>query len=195
MHGLMNRAIHTFLRTTYGEELWADVARAAGLEGIRFEAMLSYEDHLTEDMLDAAATRLGLPRVMVLEDLGTFLVSDPSLEALRRLMRFGGETFLEFLYSLEDLPDRVRLAVPDLSLPDLDLVGDPGAGFLLHCRGNWSGAPYVLQGVLRAMADDYGALAMLDVVEARRDGGTIGIQLLDAAFAAGRSFSLKGPAE
>ncbi|MBN2905804.1 MAG: heme NO-binding domain-containing protein [Rhodobacteraceae bacterium] len=190
MHGLINRAIQCFLRDTYGAELWADVARAAQVERGGFEAMLSYPDALTDKVLAVAAERVGVPRVMMLEDMGTYLVSDPGLEALRRLLRFGGETFLEFLYSLDDLPERTRLAVPDLHLPDLELAEDGVGAFVLQCRGGWPGLAFVLQGMLRAMADDYGALALIDTAEGGEAGATLSIRLLDARFHAGKSFSL-----
>ncbi|TCO73976.1 heme NO-binding domain-containing protein [Rhodovulum euryhalinum] len=190
MHGLLNRAIQCFLVDTYGGKCWTHVARVAGVEPGGFEAMLTYEDSLTDAVLHAAVAHVGLTREMLLEDLGTYLVSHSDHEALRRLLRFGGETFLEFLFSLEDLPDRTRLAVPDLEMPELELAEDGEKGFLIQCRGGWPGAEFVLQGMLRAMADDYGALALLDVTDRRRDGATLTVSLLDATFHSGRSFSL-----
>ena len=56
---------------------------------------------------------LGRPVAGMMEDLGTYLIMNPSFPAVRRLLRFSGVTFLDFLHSLDDLPDRVRLAVPD----------------------------------------------------------------------------------
>ncbi|MBL3570807.1 heme NO-binding protein [Rhodovulum sp. BSW8] len=193
MHGLINRAIHFFLADTYGRQVWGEIVRDAGLERHAFESMLSYDDKTTDALLIAASARLCLPRAMLLEDLGTYLVSHRALEPVRRLLRFGGETFLEFLFSLEDLPDRARLAVPDLDLPELRLAEDVSDGFKLDCRGGWPEAFYILQGLLRAMADDYGALVLLDPLEERPDGGLLGVRLLDTSFSAGRSFSLKGP--
>lgn len=194
MHGMINRALQSFLRDTYGPEAWTKITIGAGIEGGGFEAMLSYPDDMTEAVLATAAAHLDTPRAMILEDLGTYLVSDPGMEPLRRLLRFGGTSFLEFLYSLDDLPDRARLAVSDLDLPRLELVEDERNRFLLHCRGGWPGFCCVMQGVLRAMADDYGALVMLDTVCGGGKAATLQIQLLDMRFAEGRDFSLKGAA-
>ncbi|MGC9418264.1 MAG: heme NO-binding domain-containing protein [Rhodovulum sp.] len=190
MHGLINRAIQCFLSDIYGAECWSHVAHTAGVEPGGFEAMLTYEDALTDAVLDAAADRLGLPREMLLEDMGTYLVSNKDFEALRRLLRFGGENFLEFLFTIDDLPERARLAVPDLELPDIELTEDAAEGFVIHVRGGWPGVEFVLQGMLRAMADDYGALALLDVIDRRPGHAVLTVSLLDAEFHAGRSFSL-----
>lgn len=194
MHGMINRAIKVFLQETYGADLWSGVARDAKLEDGRFETMHSYDASATDRVLAAATARLDLPSTMLLEDLGTFLVSQPMTEPIRRLMRFGGEGFLDFLFSLEDLPERIRLVLPDLDLPELELAEPWPGAFLLNCRGGWPGAPHVLLGVLRALADDYGALVLLDMSSAARDAHVISIQLLDPRFSEGRAFTLKGPA-
>ena len=190
MHGLVNRSIQCFLRDTYGAEAWGPIAADAGLDSQGFEAMLTYDDARTEAVLDAAARQLGNPRDMILEDLGTYLVSHPNVESVRRLLRFGGETFVEFLYSLDDLHDRARLAVRDLSIPVLELRDHGSTAFTLIVTHPRAGFGHVMVGVLRAMADDYGALAFLQH-QGRKDGvETISIELLEAGFAAGREFAL-----
>ena len=76
MHGLINRAIQGYVRDTHGELAWQEVTRRAGLGFDGFETMLTYEDRLTDDVLQACTTVLGRSRETILEDLGTFLVSN-----------------------------------------------------------------------------------------------------------------------
>ena len=193
MHGLVNRAIQCFVRDTCGVDAWESLARAIDVGPEGFEAMLTYDDSLTEALLAEATTQLDKPEEMLLEDLGTYLVSHPNTEAIRRLLRFGGETFVEFLLSLDDLPDRARLAVPDLDLPTLEVSGGEDGQYVLEMRGGFPGFHHVLIGVLRAMADDYGALVLLDEHGAEEEGPQLRISLLDSAFAEGRSFTLARP--
>lgn len=190
MHGLINRSIQSFLTDTYGPVLWGRVVGAARLGFDDFEAMLDYDDALTDAVIDAAAGQLRRPRDALLEDLGTYLVSHPNREALRRLLRFGGVTFVDFLHSLDDLPGRGRLAVPDLDMPHLELRARSDRQFTLACRGPRPGYGYVMVGVLRAMADDYGALALLDHAGTADGVETITIDLLEPSFAAARPFVL-----
>ncbi len=194
MHGLVNRTIQMFLRGAYGTALWLEVAREAQLGFESFEAMLSYEDRLTDLVLASAARKLNLPREAILEDMGIFLVADPALERLRRLLRFGGVTFVDFLYSLDDLPARGRLAVPDLDLPALRLGGNDRDGFTLTCLSSFRGVGHVVVGLLRAIADDYGALVVIDHAGQAQGGERVSIQLLDHQFATGRRFVLAGQA-
>lgn len=199
MHGLINRAIQSFVCTTYGQARWDQVTGAAGLGFSDFEAMLIYEDALTQRVLDELSNELGRAQAEILEDLGTFLVSNPQMEALRRLLRFGGVTYVEFLHSLDDLPDRARLAVSDLDLPPLELREHAAGQFSLSCQQGLPGFGFVMMGILRAMADDYGALVMLDHkgTSGRDSDGNdvISITLIETAFAEGRSFDLGARAE
>ena len=190
MHGLINRAIQCFLRDTYGPELWSQVAEDAGIVPDGFEAMTSYPDAVTHAVLDRAVARLGKPLDAVLEDLGAYIVS---LERLRRLLRFGGVGYADFLDTLEELPDRAQLAVPDLGLPALQMTETGPGQFTLICRSPHAGFGQVMAGILRALADDYGALALIDHLGADAGAERIGIELLQDQFAEGRRFELAGP--
>jgi len=190
MHGLINRSIQLFIRDTYGEERWRAIARSAGVGPEGFEPMLEYDDSVTDTLLAMVATHLDKPEAAVLEDVGTYLVSHETTRGVRRLLRFSGETFADFLHSLDDLPSRARLAVPDLDLPELELREDSGGRFRLFVLSTQRGWGCVMLGLLRSMADDYGALVMIDMAPGASSVAVIEIDLLDGAFAEGRSFSL-----
>ncbi|PWE28707.1 heme NO-binding domain-containing protein [Pararhodobacter marinus] len=166
MHGLINKALQTFLCDSFGRATWDDVLARAGLrhrlDPDGFEAMNIYDDRWTQEILAAAGETLRRPQESLLEDLGTYLVSSERMENLRRLLRFGGVTFTDFLYSLDELQGRSALAVPDLDMPVLSISCTAEDSFALTCGPGWPGLGHVMLGVLRAMADDYGVLAVLD---------------------------------
>ncbi|HPE24434.1 heme NO-binding domain-containing protein [Albidovulum sp.] len=183
MHGLINRSIQCFLRETYGAALWSQVAQAADVSPEGFETMLSYDEAITDRVIDLAARDLAKPREALLEDLGIYLAT---LEPLRRLLRFGGVDYVDFLHSLDDLAERAHLAVPELDLPDVHLKPLGPDRFRLVCAGR-RGYRAVFAGILRAMADDYGALALIDAEEGAE---AVAIELLQTRFAEGRRFDL-----
>lgn len=192
MLGLINRAIQCFLRDTFGDAGWVAIARTARVPAEGYEPMLHYETAETEALIRAAVRVLNRPRESLLEDLGTYLVSHPNLEPLRRLLRFGGTGFRDFLMTLEDVPGRGRLALPDLELPALSLEETGADSFVLACRSPLAGTGHVMMGLLRAMADDYGALVLLEHLGSGPDGERVSIVLLDAAHWSGRRFDLTG---
>ena len=186
MHGLVNRTLQNFLQDTYGNGVWWRVADLSGVAPAGFEAMLHYPEETTERLLAAAETVLEEPRPAVLEDVGTYLVSNPRTERFRRLLRLTGADLTEFIAAIEDLPGRVRLAVADLTLPPLMLEEHGRSDFTLTCGPGIPGLIHVLTGLLRAMADDYGALVLLT----GRGPCKVDIQVLDQTFASGRAFDL-----
>lgn len=211
MHGLINKAMQSFFKDSFGVPAWREIARISQLNSLLdadgFEAMQTYDDSLTEGMLQAAVEVLRRPRDSLLEDLGTYLVSHERMEPLRRLLRFGGVSFTDFLYSLDDLQGRSRLAVPDLAVPDLSITETGRDSFEILCRGQLPGFGYVMVGVLRALADDYGALAVLEHTGGAACGGvdggadgchdngtvpceTISIEVHDPAYQESKRFEL-----
>ncbi|HHB80507.1 MAG TPA: heme NO-binding protein, partial [Aliiroseovarius sp.] len=156
MHGLINRALEDFLRATYGGETWRDISEQLDLGHDSFEPMFVYDDAVTHRLVAQAATNLNKPREALLEDFGTYLVANPNSERVRRLLRFGGVDYLDFLHSLEDLRGRARLAVPDLDLPVLRLSDEGDGNFAVTCESPHEGFGHVVLGILRAIADDYG---------------------------------------
>lgn len=192
MYGLLLRSIQTYIRATFGLVVWGRVLRAAGQPPEGFEPMLPYDQQVLDEVVAACATELNRSADVILEDVGTFLVANPDHNALRRLLRFGGANYEDFLYSLEELPDRGRLAFPGLDLPLVDLTNTGQGAFSLSFAGGFPSLYPVLVGALRAMADDYGALVLIDE---DRQNAMVGnrvltVQLLAEAHGAGRHFEL-----
>ena len=136
------------------------------------------------------ATYLRRPRADVMEDIGAYLVSHPKTEAVRRLLRFGGVNFEDFLHSLDDLPDRARIAVAELHIPAIELHTHAEGRFSLVCARPTAGFGNLMMGVLRVMADDYGALALLELESSEQHFETVRIQLIETDFTDGRTFQL-----
>lgn len=139
-----------------------------------------------EVMLRNAARDLDKPLDELIEDLGAWLVRQ---HEIWRLLRFCGSDFLDFLLRLDELPERMRLVTDDVAVPEIALSrGEGGLVWVtLGCGSpRWSA---LLAGLLRAMADDYGALCVIT-----RDAGGICIDVSDLAFAEARTFSLSARA-
>lgn len=190
MYGTVNRALQRFLRDTYGDAAWAEIARDAGLRIEEFEPLVPYPPELTERLLTVAAGRLRQDPGDLLEDLGTHLVAARTCEAPRRLLRFGGETLGEFLHSVDEIPERIRLVLPEFDIPRIEVAFEPPGRFVIGVAPGLPGFSLVLAGVLRGLTDDYGALAVIDHVGGRGGEARITVDVRDSDFAQGRSFDL-----
>lgn len=183
MHGLINRSIEAFLRQVYGETLWQEVARSEGVDPRGFLTVRSYPHPVSNGLIEAAAQRLGKPAPELVEDLGAWLAR---LEAIRRLLRFSGRSFPEFIHRLGELPGRARMIVPDLDMPPI-AVRTISPGHLEVRIDGIEGWTWGVAGLIRAMADDYGALGLI-----QQDGKVVNIHISDDEFSEGRGFTLVG---
>lgn len=189
MDALLLRSLQGYLRDTFGQAVWQAVCRRAALTVETFEPMLRYDPGMADRVAHHAAETLGRPVETVWEDMGTYLVTNPGHEGVRRLLRFGGVGFSDFLHSLEEMPGRARLAMPDLDLPEVSLTEIGRDRFELWCRSRIQGIPRVLVGMLTAMADDYGTLCLIEPGE----DGRILVHILDNRHGAARVFDLAMP--
>ncbi len=190
MFGLFLRAIESYVVITFGAAVWARALMAAGFVNERFESLYSYDLATFRRLTQAICLELSRSADGLLEDVGTFIITGSTFTAPRRLLRFGGATFPDFLLSLEELPDRARLALPDIDLPFLCLT-EVGPGlFDLSAETEAPELVHILLGILRAMADDYGALVLLEAGQADGARARLSIRLLEESFAEGNRFEL-----
>lgn len=183
MHGLVNRAIEEFARVAYGDAVWSASAAGAGVDPRGFELMGACDNPITIRLLGNLAARLGRSTEELAEDLGTWVAQLPSV---RRLLRFGGSDFAAFMMTLEELRGRGQLVAPGLELPALAVqVTRQGWHVASDCDLLWL---HAVAGMLHAMADDYGVLAVIEVA-----GGGLRVDVPLVNFNAGRPFPLSDP--
>lgn len=162
MHGMINRGLQCYICDVHGTDLWEDVCDRSKLPFYNFETMLSYDDATTESVLASFQKLVNRSREEILEDFGTYIVSDTSFSAVRRLLKFGGETYSEFLESLNFVHDRAQIAVPNLDIPQIEAISHTSSKFILYAWFKQKGFGTTLLGLLRALADDYGSLVMIN---------------------------------
>ena len=198
MHGIICKAVETFLRVQYGPDRWHAIADAAGCEEETFETVRRYDDATMHRVMEAASEALGVEPSAMLEDLGTWMCTHPPLEPVRRLFRFSGHTFQEMLFALDEVHERAAMALPDLDVPIYSLIEMGGGQYRVASTWTTPGAGSVLIGVLRAMADDYGVLAFLEFETGAEVNGQwaeiVSVATLDESFAPPREFALGGAA-
>lgn len=189
MDALFLRSLQSYVLDMFGLADWQEVCRRAGLAVETFEPMLHYDPGTADRIALVVADVLGRPVEAIWEDVGTYLVTFPDRESVRRLLRFGGATYADFLQSLEELPGRARLAMPNLDVPELTLKEVGADTYELCCHSQLHGMQRVLMGLLTAMADDYGALCLIEAGE----HGQILISVLDRRHSPARQFELAAP--
>ena len=196
MEGLVCRALENFVTDLHGAEVWSAAIGAAGIRLPGPSESWVVPNRHAPALCRAAADLTGQPPEELAADLGVWLVTAPATAPIRRLLRFGGHDFAEFLMSLEELSGRAALAVPAFMLPDVSVEFDAGGVATIDVGRGMPYYPALLEGVVRAMADDYGVLAWAERAPAPPDARTqLTVRLHDPAFAKARRFALSGAAE
>lgn len=183
MHGLVNRAIEEFVRVTYDDATWQMAAAAAGIDPRGFVLMRQYETELTGRLMRELSSRLGRSPRELAEDVGAWVSGLPSI---RRLLRFAGTDFSAFMMALPELHGRARMVVRGFDLPKLTVTQQAGGWRLASdCELIWL---HAVVGMLHAMADDYGVLAVIAL-----EGRNVNVIVPLADFSEGRPFSIADP--
>lgn len=162
MHGMINRGLQSFVHDYYGARKWEETCVAADLPFYSFETLVQYDDDITTRLLKTLSVVLDRSQADILEDFGTYVVTDERLSGIRRLLRFSGETYVDFLMSLEDFSARLMVAMPFLEVPKLSLEPRSDNIYAVHYEYSLPDYGPVILGLLRAMADDYGALVTIE---------------------------------
>jgi len=164
MHGLINRGFQNYVTQIFGAPLWGEICRDIDLAEGGFETMLRYPTQLSEAMIDSLLHRVTHTRDVLLEDFGTFLISQHASPAVRELLQLGAPDYQRFLWGLPDLRDRVQIALPDFELPNFDLTPLGSGRYHLDFQFRYAGYAPVFLGVLRAMADYYQTLTTVELI-------------------------------
>lgn len=190
MLDLIVTALQHFTLDIYGHEAWRHAVKAVLGDFQKFEALLVYDDDVVFALIKELAESNNRIRKDFEEDIGNYLVSSKNMKSLRRLLRFGGATFEDFVMSLDDLNERVDLALSELNLPIVQSRQQDDGSYLLRVEDQWSGFESVIVGILRALADDYGVLVLVDVVGHSKGSDEIKVEIIERNFAKGAEFEL-----
>ncbi len=170
MYGMVNHGIEQLVTEAYGPEVWRDVCAAAGTSDASFEPMLSYDDAVTYRLVGAIAERVGIAPEEVLESFGRYWIGYTQHTAIGRLLKFGGDSFLDCLASLDEMHGRIRLAMPDLRPPLFEIESTAEDRYRLHYRSPREGLAPMAIGLLYGLAADFGTRIAVEHAERRADG-------------------------
>ncbi|MEL6585796.1 MAG: heme NO-binding domain-containing protein [Pseudomonadota bacterium] len=186
MHGMICKALEGYVRTTHGDGIWDQACRDAGIKTRSFETVHEYPDEKFDRVLMSVAGTLGRRIAVLMEDMGMWVVTHPPLAPVRRLFRFSGET----LISSRDTMNALNVSPEKRNSLRSD---EPGAYVVRSTWVSEGGGP-LLCGVLQALADEYGALVLLEVLSSQRIDGIwhdeTQVQVVQEDFQAPSSFQL-----
>lgn len=161
MYGMVNQGVRAFIVENFGEMDWTEICRSVGLSDEEFEAMATYPDAVTYDLVNTISAKYDMPATKVLEVFGAYWVEYSGQTAIGQLLRFGGNDLVERLDSLNELHERIKLTMPHLKPPSFDFVELEEDVFSLRYWSDREGLEAMVVGLVRGLSEQTGQLIEL----------------------------------
>ena len=171
MYGLVNKAVGDLVCTRFGEQAWEAIRARARIGVDSFISMDPYPDEVTYKLVGAASEVLGLSPEAVLDAFGEFWIRYTAKEGYGEMFSMFGESFGEFLHSLDALHTHIGLSFSQLKPPTFSCE-DLGEGtYLLSYFSTREGLAPMMVGLLRGLAAVFGKQVEIQHVKGRAEVG------------------------
>ncbi|MEM6825101.1 MAG: heme NO-binding domain-containing protein [Pseudomonadota bacterium] len=156
MYGMVNQGVQTFITNNYGEDDWLDICHRAGLSDRHFEGVLMYPDDVTYKLVGAISDKYDLSAEKVLQVFGDFWVDFSKATEIGALLRFGGESLLERLDTLNEMHARIKMSMPHLNPPSFEFEEAEDGSYKLHYASDREGLEPMVIGLVEGLGRETG---------------------------------------
>ena len=84
--------------------------------------MESYDDLVTEKLVEVASLELGITEEELLEKFGTYWVIKTAQKSYAHFFKMGGKNVREFVTNLDHIHKRLSVSFQDIRAPQFDLI-------------------------------------------------------------------------
>lgn len=164
MYGMIHRAIHDMV------ELRRSLNQPCLLSSefsVNPEAMVStsvYPDSQTNELIEAAATLMGIPAPDFLQRLGRFWITFSENGPYRYILDFTGTDMPSFVAGLDRMHDAVVSAMPLAAVPSFSLVESLPGVMVVDYRSSRQGLEPFVTGLLHGLLDRFGHNGSVELV-------------------------------
>jgi hypothetical protein len=170
MYGMINQAVRELVVSNHGEPTWQKICAEAGLSETEFNSMRHYDDSVTYGLVGAASKVLNTPAAQLLEAFGEFWTDFARNTDFARLMKFGGNSLLEFAQNLDQMHAKIKFSLPQLVPPSFRCTDITDKGFRLHYYSTRPGLVPLVIGMFKGMARIYRQRIDIKVDKTREQG-------------------------
>lgn len=171
MYGLVNKGLEDVIRARHGDDGWARVCAAAGVDLDGFLAMDVYPDELTYGLVAAAGRELGEDAATLLEAFGDHWVRYTAQEGYGDLFGLAGADLASVLENLDQLHGRLAIGFPQFRMPTFTCERRPDGTLLLRYRSTRAGLAPMVIGMVRGLGTHFGITVDVTQTARREDVG------------------------
>ncbi|KAH7645484.1 soluble guanylate cyclase 88e-like [Dermatophagoides farinae] len=134
MYGLLIENIIQYIQDNFGVDKWNEIRRLAQIEETSFHTHTVYPDVYTKNIIDKACKTLRISEKQLLLGIGESFVTFIGRYGYDVVLSALGREFSDFLNSLDDLHEYLRLSYPRLKPPSYFCDNENEYGLILHYR-------------------------------------------------------------
>lgn len=170
MYGIVNKAIQGLVTENYGEDVWEQIKKEAGVDVELFLSNEAYPDQMTFSLAGAASKVLNISVNDVLIAFGKYWVLKTGMRTYGELMKAGGNNFKEFIINLPAFHSRVMLMYPNLSPPEFSVSDIKENELILHYYSHRKGLTYFVHGLIQGLGEMYNTKVNISIVGLKEEG-------------------------
>ncbi len=155
MYGLILEGIGDAIRHKFGNEVWEQVRKKAGVPHHTFNMHRTYSETVIPRLAKAAAEITGRPIDELMEFCGFSFVVYVCQFGYDRVMRVLGRHLRDFLSGLDNLHEYLRFSYPKLKPPSFFCENENQNGLTLHYRSKRRGFIYYVMGQINQVGPIY----------------------------------------
>lgn len=149
------QSVVTYLQDTYGEKMWEEIRRQAGIEHHSFSLHERYKEDIIARITKAASKCTGIEPDTIMDSFGVCFVKYVSQYNYDRVLRVLGRNLRDFLNGLDNLHEYLRFSYKDIVPPSFFCENEHEMGLDLHYRSSRKGYVHYVIGQIRAVGKTF----------------------------------------
>ncbi len=155
MYGMINDAIKSMVRDSFGDEVWTEVLIKSGAP-LEFEKMGRYDDAMTFRMVNAISETSGVEVERLLESFGRYWISYASKTPYGPMIRMFGSSFKCCLANLDQMHNKMGSLLEGMTPPEFNCSELVEGEFIVIYRSQRKGLSAMVKGLIEGLAVYYG---------------------------------------
>ena len=167
MYGIINKAVEDMIVNNYGQQQWAKIKLAAGIDSDIFLSTEPYDDSVTLKLVGLASRELHIPESEVLFNFGKFWVLGTAHDNYGLLMKAAGDNLHDFLLNLPHFHDRIALIFSKSRPPEFRTIEIKTNSIEIHYFSQRDGLSHFVRGLLQGLGEYFNKKIEIITVQAR----------------------------
>lgn len=170
MYGIVNNAIESLVKTSFGEENWDVVLKKSNIGIDYFLDSQPYDDATTFALANAVSEVNNMPLSDVFRAFGEWWIIKTGNERYSHLMQAGGNNLKEFLVNLPAFHNSIMLIYPQLTPPEFKVSDIEENSLHLHYFSKREGLREFVHGLISGLGKLYKVPVEINLICSREEG-------------------------